>query len=71
MNTLIFKTNIKSQKDFEEVKKTLSEKNVISECTIDLEDVDRVLRVLADSLTIQRVEQEILEMGFYCKELEE
>jgi hypothetical protein len=71
MKTLIFKTNIKSEKDFEEVKKTLSDRNCISEVTIDLEDVDKVLRVLADSLTVQEVEQEILDMGFYCKELED
>lgn len=71
MNTLIFKTNIESDKEFKVVKKILSEKNNIRECTIDLEDVDRVLRILSDSLTVQEVEQEILNMGFYCKELEE
>ncbi len=71
MNTLIFKTNIKSAKDFKEVKKILSEKNNINECTIDLDDDDKVLRVLSDSVTVAEVEQQIIGMGYYCKELEE
>ncbi len=71
MDTLIFKTNINSDNDFRRVKTALSEKNQIEECTIDLYDADKVLRVLSDSLTINEVETKISEMGFYCKELED
>lgn len=71
MNTLIFKTNIDSDNDFGRVKIALSEKNQIEECTIDLDDADKVLRVLSDSFTIAEVETAVSDMGFYCKELED
>ncbi len=70
MNTLIFKTNISSDEEFLTIKRILSEKKNIKECTIDLLDIDKVLRVLSDSYTISEIENEIGRMGFYCKELE-
>ncbi len=70
MDTFIFKTNINSNDDFLEIKKILSGKKKIKECTIDLLDKDKVLRVLSDSYTISEIESEIGRMGFYCKELE-
>jgi hypothetical protein len=71
MNTLIFKTNIKSDKDFSAVKRTLSEKKKIKDCTIDLDDADKVLRILTDSYTVAEIENEIHGLGFYCKELDD
>ncbi len=71
MNTLIFKTNIKSDKDFTAVKRALTEKKKINDCTIDFEDVDKVLRILSDSYTAAEVENEIHGLGFYCKELDD
>lgn len=71
MKTLIFKTNIESIEEFNDVKNVLSKNNSLRECTIDLEDVDKVMRILSDSLSVPEVEQEVMNMGFYCKELEE
>lgn len=71
MNTLIFKTNIDSIEDFNEVKKVLSKKNNIEECTIDLEDSDKVLRILSDSLSVPEVEKTVMGIGYFCKELED
>ena len=71
MNVLIFKTNIESDNDFVEVKRALSEKNHFNECTIDLDDADKVLRILSDSFTVPEVENEVLNLGYYCKELED
>jgi len=71
MNTLIFKTNIESKEDFDKIKNALSNKKQFAECTIDLDDVDKVLRILSDKLTVPDVEEEVVEMGFYCKEMEE
>jgi len=70
MDTFIFKTNISSDSDFHTVKKTLTEKKSINECTIDLLDVDKVLRVVSDSFTVAEIENEVMNMGYYCKELE-
>jgi hypothetical protein len=71
MNTLIFKTYIESQNYFKRVRTALNEMNKIEDCTIDLDDFDKVLRVLSESFTIAEVEKEISGMGFYCKELED
>ena len=71
MNTLIFRTNIGSIEEFDQVKKALSRRNQIEECTIDLWDIDKVLRILSDSLSVQEIEKEVMSMGYYCKELEE
>jgi hypothetical protein len=71
MNTLIFKTNIGSIEEFDEVKNALSNRNKIEECTIDLDDIDKVLRILSDSLSVPEIEKEVMSMGYYCKELEE
>jgi len=71
MNTLIFRTNIGSIEEFDKVKKALSRRNQIEECTIDLWDIDKVLRILSDSLSVQEIEKEVMSMGYYCKELEE
>jgi len=71
MNTLIFKTNIKTDKDFLRIRSILSETKKIKECTIDLDDADRVMRILSDSLTVTEVENELASLGYYCKELED
>lgn len=71
MNALIFKTNIGSIEEFDQVKKALSRRNQIEECTIDLDDIDKVLRILSDSLSVPEIEKEVMSMGYYCKELEE
>ncbi len=71
MNTLIFKTNIGSNEEFDEVKKELSKRNKPKECTIDLDDIDKVLRILSDSLSVPEIEKDVMSMGYYCKELEE
>lgn len=71
MNTLIFKTNINSDEEFKLVKKHLSDKKDMKECTIDLTDNDKVLRVLSDSYTVNEIEENIAEMGFYCIELDD
>ncbi len=71
MTALIFKTNINSVEKFNMVQHVLYRTPNIYECTIDLEDIDRVLRILADDLTTGDVEKEINNLGFFCKELEE
>jgi hypothetical protein len=71
MKTLIFKTNIESDTEFRTVRKTLSEKKRIEDCTIDFDDVDKVLRILTYFHTVSEIEEEIQDLGFYCKEMDE
>lgn len=71
MKTLIFKTNIESDIEFRTVRKILREKKRIEGCTIDLDDVDKVLRILTDAHTVSEIVEEVQGLGFYCKELNE
>lgn len=71
MKTLIFKTSIESDIEFRTVRKILGEKKRIEDCTIDLDDVDKVLRILTDAHTVSEIEEEVHGLGFYCKELDE
>lgn len=71
MEPLIFKTNISSAESFSKVKKVLYGTPRIYDCTIDLEDADKVLRVISEDLSIEEVEKEVNRLGFFCKELED
>ena len=71
MAALIFRTNISSVEKFNEVKTALYKTPYINECTIDLEDVDKVLRVISEELSTEDVEKEVNRLGFFCKELED
>lgn len=67
---LILRTNIKSKKKLRKVAPLLNEHPMIYTWTIDLEDIDNVLRVEASSeLEIQNVNELIQEKGFYCEDL--
>jgi hypothetical protein len=66
----IFRTNISSQSDFLRLKKRLERIFSVMECTIDLEDVDRVLRVECAGVNATGIETEVERLGFQCSELE-
>ncbi len=71
MEALIFKTNIRTQPDFNRVKSLFFDNPKVSECTVDLDDIDKVLRVIAEGLSVRDVERQVRLMGFYCKEMED
>jgi hypothetical protein len=67
---LVFKTNIDSEHDKERILAVLSDHDEIQEQNIDMQDVDRVLRVVSSSLTAKQIIAEINCRGFECTELE-
>lgn len=69
-NIHIFKTNIKSQSDYNSIKFVLDLHKSIDEWSIDLEDVDCVLRIKSDSLSDGDVVLLLKQFGFFCRELE-
>ncbi len=69
MDILILKTSINSKKDFASIDNFLNEQYDINECTIDLEDRDRVLRVIGDNLNMDEVISRVSNFGFECSEL--
>jgi hypothetical protein len=71
MNTLIFKTSINSQRDFLTVRSAMEQRFVIKESTIDLDDHDKVLRVITNQNQPQIIADEVKKLGFFCEELED
>lgn len=70
MELLIFRTDIKTKKKVRMVKPLLDNRLNVIDWSIDLEDIDNVLRVEAMN---GAEEQEIVELvaseGFYCESL--
>lgn len=69
MEILILKTNIDSNYDFLSVKGRLNKSYNLKECTIDLEDRDKVLRIIGNNLILKEITARINGFGFVCEEL--
>lgn len=71
MDILIFKTDINSKADFLRIRKELFNTYNLKECTVDLEDKDRILRVVGNNLKIPDITLSVNTIGFTCKELQD
>jgi hypothetical protein len=69
MELLILRTNIKSSDDFNSMKDSLINLYQINDCTIDLEDYERVVRVIGKNIRKHEIISGINELGFECEEL--
>ncbi|HEY2648768.1 MAG TPA: hypothetical protein VGI38_06225 [Puia sp.] len=69
-NIFIFKTNIQTEFDKLRIKNVLDASQKVLKWNVDMEDVDRVLRVVSDSLTPQQIISVLDYVGFECTELE-
>ncbi|MEO5591630.1 MAG: hypothetical protein ABIR15_19905 [Chitinophagaceae bacterium] len=69
MEVLILKTNIRYKKQVKTVASLLDGQGNISRWNIDLNDIDKVLRIEADDMELTEVVQLIQEAGFHCEEL--
>lgn len=69
MDMLILRTSINSERDFRSINDFLSSRYNVNECTIDLEDRDKVLRVIGNNLDQDEVISKVNEFGFECSEL--
>jgi hypothetical protein len=69
MDILILKTNIKSNYDFTSVKEKLKRTYDLQECTIDLEDRDKVMRVIGNNINLDEIAGDVKNYGFVCEEL--
>ncbi len=69
-NVLIFKTNVNSNYDVTKVNSILSRFPQIKRSTIDLRDVDKVLRVeCGNNIEMELIINKINQLGFSCEEL--
>ncbi|MBZ4187816.1 hypothetical protein [Niabella beijingensis] len=67
---LIFKTNIATVRDRKNAALVLDEQPYIRQWSIDMEDVDRVLRVVSLQPEPALITNLITASGYYCAELE-
>ncbi|WCO00948.1 hypothetical protein [Psychroserpens ponticola] len=67
----VFKTNIETEADISIIKVLFNSFSKIKQWSIDLEDIDNVLRIEATKNLSQRVIiQNVKSKGFYCEELD-
>lgn len=71
MDILILKTSISTKNDFSEIDNYLSTHYNVDQCTIDLEDRDKVLRVIGSNLDPDEVISKVNSLGFDCSELQD
>lgn len=70
MPVLIFKTSVNKAREVSRVK-TLLTIPTIKHWNFDLDDCDRILRVITDQLSPRYIESLMQSAGFICQELED
>jgi hypothetical protein len=67
----IFRTNITTVQDRNNVIRALSAQFIVNACSVDLEDCDRVLRIVSpQSLAEQTIIEFVTRLGFLCSVLD-
>ncbi|MCV9386429.1 hypothetical protein [Reichenbachiella ulvae] len=70
-HVLVFKTNIQTHQRAKSLRPLLNNHPTILDWSVDTEDVDKVLRVVAkQSLKEREVISLVVNQGFFCEELE-
>ncbi len=69
MDVYVFKTDINSASLIESVKPLLNSYQYISDWSIDIEDIDNVLRIISVELLENEIIQIIKSKGFICEAL--
>ncbi len=70
MGVLVFKTNIVNTKHVKLVSPHIKSIEGVQNWNVDLHDVDKVLRVVADDLSPHYVEAVVQRAGYFCTELQ-
>ena len=66
----VFKTSVKTKKDFQNVSQFLNDLLFPQKWSFDLEDCDKVLRVECQNNATEIVKNGLRQRGFECEELE-
>jgi hypothetical protein len=67
---LVFKTNLTDAKRIEDVESLLEVHPHIVKWNVDLEDCDKVLRIVSKNIAAPEIETMLLGAGYYCEELQ-
>ena len=69
MEILVFKTNLTDIKRISDIESSLDIHPNIFQWNVDLHDNDNILRVVANDIAGEEVENMLLNAGYYCEEL--
>ena len=70
MEVLVFKTNLRFKKQINAVTPHINNLHGITRWNVDLDDIDRVLRIESDNLSPRKVEVTLQQAGYFCEELQ-
>jgi hypothetical protein len=70
MDVLVFMTSVSKPEQVSEVKPLLTGIPAIKEWNFDLEDCDKILRIVSKNLSPRYIESLLKKAGFACMELE-
>jgi len=68
MEIFVFKTNISCKKDFKMISALMDQIRIVN-WNVDFEDIDRVLRIVTETVQPKEVIQLMKSKGFHCEEL--
>ena len=72
MNVLVFKTNLEDQSKIRSVEPLLNNFKGLSDWSVDIEDIDKVLRlVVQNGVKELDLKEALQEKGILCEELED
>jgi hypothetical protein len=66
---LVFRTNINTESDKLRVREFLSAQNLVEDWNVDMDDIDRVLRIVSHELCAEDIIRLINKIGYQCQEL--
>jgi len=69
MEILVFKTNLTDAGRIRDIESSLDVHPNIFKWNVDLHDNDNILRVVANDVAGEEVENLLLDAGYYCEEL--
>ena len=67
---LIFRTNINTESDKRRVAEFFEAQALVKEWNVDMDDIDRVLRIVSQDLRAREIIEQINRIGYQCQELE-
>jgi hypothetical protein len=71
MEVLVFKTNVEEQSEVSKLYSLLMSFADIKQVTVDMEDRDRVLRIVGDNPSASLIKSLVRSLGLACSELDD
>ncbi len=68
---LVFKTNIRFKNQINAVRRHIEEEPQIIKWNLDLQDIDKILRIESIDLQPAVIESIVQKAGYYCEELKD